>query len=82
MKKTHRDAVDWRPVDWTGLYPPELPAQAVPKHVAIVMDDNGRWANARGLSRVEGHKRGEASLLDVVAGAIQMGVTHLSVYAF
>jgi undecaprenyl diphosphate synthase len=82
VKKTHRDAVDWRPVDWTGVYPPELPRGAVPEHVAIVMDGNGRWANARGLSRVEGHKRGEASLLDVVAGAIQLGVKHLSVYAF
>jgi undecaprenyl diphosphate synthase len=46
------------------------------------MDGNGRWANARGLSRVEGHKQGEAALLDVVAGAIQLGVKHLSVYAF
>jgi undecaprenyl diphosphate synthase len=70
------------PVDWTGLYPPTLPAGAVPKHVAIVMDGNGRWANRQGLSRVEGHKAGEASLLDVVAGAIQIGVTHLSAYAF
>lgn len=70
------------PVDWTGLYPPALPPAAVPKHVAVVMDGNGRWANGRGLSRVEGHKAGEASLLDVVAGAIQIGVTHLSAYAF
>jgi undecaprenyl diphosphate synthase len=70
------------PVDWTGLYPPAMPASAVPKHVAIVMDGNGRWANRKGLSRVEGHKAGEASLLDVVAGAIQIGVTHLSAYAF
>ncbi|BDZ46656.1 isoprenyl transferase [Naasia aerilata] len=46
------------------------------------MDGNGRWANARGLSRIEGHKAGEAALLDVVAGAIQVGVKHLSVYAF
>ena len=79
---THKDAVPFKPVDWTGLYPPELPAKVVPEHVAVVMDGNGRWANARGLSRVEGHKAGEAALLDVVAGAIQMGVKHLSVYAF
>jgi undecaprenyl diphosphate synthase len=82
VRKTHRDAVDFRPLDWTGLYPPELPAGAVPEHVAIVMDGNGRWANARGLTRIEGHRAGEASLLDVVAGAIQIGVKHLSVYAF
>jgi undecaprenyl diphosphate synthase len=79
---THRDAVPYRPVDWTGVYPPEFPRGAVPAHVAVIMDGNGRWANARGLSRIEGHKAGEAALLDVVAGAIQVGVKHLSVYAF
>ena len=79
---THRDAVPYRPIDWTGLYPPEFPAGSVPNHVAIVMDGNGRWANRQGLTRVEGHKAGEAALLDVVAGAIQAGVKHLSVYAF
>ena len=80
--RTHNDAVDFAPVDWTGLYPPDLPRNAVPEHIALVMDGNGRWANGRGLTRVEGHKAGEASLLDVVAGAIQIGVKHLSVYAF
>ncbi|WP_166873016.1 isoprenyl transferase [Salinibacterium sp. ZJ450] len=82
MKKTHKDAADFRPLDWTGVYPPEFLKGAVPEHVAIVMDGNGRWANQRGLPRVEGHRAGEASLLDVVAGAIQIGVKHLSVYAF
>ncbi|HEV7849301.1 MAG TPA: isoprenyl transferase [Mycetocola sp.] len=79
---THRDAVEYRPLDWTGIYPPQLPAAGVPEHVAIVMDGNGRWANRQGLPRVEGHRAGEAALLDVVAGAIQVGVKHLSVYAF
>jgi undecaprenyl diphosphate synthase len=79
---THRDAVPYRPLDWTGATPPRFPAGGVPRHVAIVMDGNGRWANRRGLTRVEGHKAGEEVLLDVVAGAIQAGVTHLSVYAF
>ena len=41
------------------------------------MDGNGRWANRRGLPRVEGHRMGEQALLDVVAGAIQAGVSHL-----
>jgi undecaprenyl diphosphate synthase len=59
-----------------------LPADAVPKHVALVMDGNGRWAKQRGLPRTEGHKRGEAALFDVVEGAIEIGVTHLSAYAF
>jgi len=79
---THKDAVPFRPIDWTGIHPPSMPAGAVPQHVAIVMDGNGRWANRRGLPRTEGHRAGEAALLDVVAGAIQIGVKHLSVYAF
>lgn len=54
----------------------------VPKHIAIVMDGNGRWANARGLTRTEGHKAGEAALLEVIAGAIEAGVTHVTAYAF
>ena len=66
----------------SGARPPQIDPRFVPGHVAIVMDGNGRWANARGLPRVEGHKAGEASLLDVVAGAIEIGVTHVSAYAF
>jgi len=73
---------DFLPVDWTGLYPPNFDSAKVPQHVALVMDGNGRWANSQGLPRVEGHKAGEAALLDVVAGALQAGVSHLSVYAF
>lgn len=84
FSKEHRSRSDGQflPLDYTGIYPPALPVSAVPEHVAIVMDGNGRWANARGLARIEGHRMGEASLLDVVAGAIQMGVKYLSVYAF
>ena len=74
--------VDFLPLDYTGLTPPVIQRDLVPEHVAIVMDGNGRWANARGLPRVEGHRAGEAALLDVVAGAIEIGVKHLSVYAF
>ncbi len=66
----------------SGARPPVLPKALVPKPVAIVMDGNGRWANARGLPRTAGHAAGEASLLDVVAGAIEIGVTHVSAYAF
>ena len=66
----------------SGARPPVLPKELVPQHVAIVMDGNGRWANARGLPRTAGHAAGEASLLDVVAGAIEIGVKHVSAYAF
>ena len=54
----------------SGARKPEIPAELVPEHVAIVMDGNGRWANQRGLPRVEGHKAGEPALLDVVAGRL------------
>ena len=54
----------------------------VPVHVAIVMDGNGRWANARGLTRVEGHRAGESALMDVIEGAIEAGVKYLTVFAF
>ena len=66
----------------SGARPPSIPPELMPRHVAIVMDGNGRWANARGLPRTKGHEAGEASLLDVVAGAIEVGVTHVSAYAF
>jgi undecaprenyl diphosphate synthase len=66
----------------SGARPPAIPRELVPRHVAIVMDGNGRWANARGLPRTAGHEAGEASLLDVVAGAIEVGVRHVSAYAF
>ncbi len=66
----------------SGARPPAVPADVVPKHVAIVMDGNGRWAKKRGLPRTAGHERGEAALFDVVEGAIEIGVTHVSAYAF
>ncbi|MGH8889302.1 MAG: isoprenyl transferase [Acidothermaceae bacterium] len=66
----------------SGARPPDIPLEFVPKHVAIVMDGNGRWAKARGLPRTAGHERGEASLLDVVEGAIEVGVRWISAYAF
>ncbi len=62
--------------------PPAIPADQLPRHVAVVMDGNGRWATQRGLSRTEGHKMGEAVLIDVTCGAIELGIKHLSVYAF
>nr|WP_277984869.1 isoprenyl transferase [Actinomyces minihominis] len=54
----------------------------VPQHVAVIMDGNGRWANARGLPRTEGHRAGELALMDTVAGAVEAGVKYISMYAF
>jgi len=70
------------PAHPSGERAPALPAQALPRHVAIVMDGNGRWAQAQGLPRTAGHRAGEAVLMDVIAGAIEIGVRYLSVYAF
>ena len=66
----------------SGARPPAIPADRVPRHVAIVMDGNGRWAKDRGLPRTAGHEAGEASLFDVVEGAIELGVRWVSAYAF
>ena len=66
----------------SGAQAPQIPKEFVPRHVAVVMDGNGRWANARGLPRIEGHRAGETSLLDVVAGAVDVGVEYVSAYAF
>jgi len=56
--------------------------ERVPRHVACVMDGNGRWAQARGLARTDGHTEGEAALFDTVHGALEVGLEWLTVYAF
>ncbi len=61
---------------------PRIPADRLPNHVAIVMDGNGRWATQRGLSRTDGHRAGEAVVIDIVCGAIEIGIKWLSLYAF
>src|SRR3954470_16849668 len=66
----------------SGAKPPDLPPELVPRHVAVIMDGNGRWANQRGLPRTAGHERGEESLVEVVKGAIEIGVEAVSAYAF
>jgi undecaprenyl diphosphate synthase len=66
----------------SGARPPQIPADKVPQHVAIVMDGNGRWAKQRGLPRTAGHEAGEASLFDCVEGAIELGIGAISAYAF
>jgi undecaprenyl diphosphate synthase len=55
---------------------------SVPRHVAAVMDGNGRWATRQGLKRTEGHAAGEGALWDTVYGALDLGIEWLTVYAF
>ncbi|MHB1067739.1 MAG: isoprenyl transferase [Candidatus Nanopelagicales bacterium] len=66
----------------SGALAPPIPPDLVPRHVALVMDGNGRWAKDRGLPRTAGHEAGEASLFDCVEGALELGVGWLSAYAF
>ncbi|WP_217242264.1 polyprenyl diphosphate synthase [Streptomyces sp. AC555_RSS877] len=66
----------------SGVRPPQLPGEDMPRHVAIVMDGNGRWATARGLPRTDGHRQGVEALVDVVHGALEIGLKYLTVYAF
>jgi undecaprenyl diphosphate synthase len=63
-------------------YLSDLDLERLPRHVAIVMDGNGRWAKQRGLARTEGHAAGEEALFDVVDGALDIGLEWLTVYAF
>jgi len=58
------------------------PLRPVPRHVAIILDGNGRWATGRGLPRTAGHAAGEPALFDVVHGAIDLGIEWLTVYVF
>ncbi|NDB19024.1 MAG: di-trans,poly-cis-decaprenylcistransferase, partial [Actinobacteria bacterium] len=66
----------------SGATVPKIAADRVPAHIAVVMDGNGRWAQARGLPRTAGHEAGEASLLDCVYGCLELGVQWLSAFAF
>ena len=61
---------------------PELDPERIPRHVAAVMDGNGRWARQRGLKRTEGHAAGEDALFDTVEGAVEIGIQWFTVYAF
>ncbi|MGA0108336.1 MAG: isoprenyl transferase, partial [Candidatus Nanopelagicales bacterium] len=61
---------------------PNFKELKIPKHIAIVMDGNGRWAKQRNLPRTKGHEAGEIALLEAVHGALAAGVKNLSAYAF
>ena len=64
---------------------PHLSADAkasLPKHVAIIMDGNGRWAKQRGLPRIEGHRQGAESARTIIRTAGELGIKYLTLYAF
>lgn len=61
---------------------PRHTGEALPRHVAIIMDGNRRWAGERGLPSVEGHRRGGEVLHEICAASGKLGIEHLTVYAF
>ena len=60
----------------------EIDATNLPKHIAITMDGNGRWAKSKGKLRIFGHKNGVKSVRDTVEGAAEIGIEYLTLYAF
>ena len=54
----------------------------IPRHIAIIMDGNGRWARGKGLERLSGHERGAEAVRDCVKGCRELGVEYLTLYAF
>jgi undecaprenyl diphosphate synthase len=62
--------------------PTAKPGNCTPRHVAVIMDGNGRWARARGLPRSAGHRKGVEALREAVRAAAEFGVEYLTIYAF
>jgi undecaprenyl diphosphate synthase len=64
------------PPDWKPS------AEQIPRHVAIIMDGNGRWANQRGLPRLLGHRAGTESVRTLLETSVELGIRYLTIYAF
>jgi len=62
--------------------PTNIPADKLPRHVAMIMDGNGRWALSRGLPRLAGHKAGTENLRRVIRSTVEFGIKYLTIYAF
>jgi undecaprenyl diphosphate synthase len=71
-----------RPVDAPPLVHRGPAAQGLPRHVAIIMDGNRRWAKAQGRDELDGHTAGTEALRGVITRAAELGIEHLTVYAF
>jgi len=61
---------------------PKIPTDRLPRHVAMIMDGNGRWALSRGLPRLAGHKAGTENLRRVIRASVEFGIKYLTIYAF
>lgn len=60
----------------------DIPPEKLPQHIAIIMDGNGRWALARGLPRLAGHRAGTENLRRVITACVEFGIKYLTIYAF
>lgn len=69
-------------MDSTAEAENRVKSRALPRHVGIIMDGNGRWAEARGLPRIEGHREGSNSVREVTRSARRIGLEALTLYAF
>ncbi len=58
------------------------PEKTIPRHVAIIMDGNGRWAEARGLPRAVGHREGAEAVRRTVEASLEMGIEYLTLFGF
>jgi undecaprenyl diphosphate synthase len=63
----------------TGM---QSPPEDLPRHIAVIMDGNGRWAKRRGLPRIEGHRKGADSVREVTRASRELGIQALTLYAF
>lgn len=73
---------DISPKDDVDSSPVATPQRSIPRHIAIILDGNGRWAQKRGLPRSEGHIRGSSAIEKIIEEAAQIGVERLTLYCF
>lgn len=66
----------------SNILPKQLDSSNIPKHIAIIMDGNGRWAKSKGEDRLFGHLKGVESVRETIKAASDLGVKHLTLYAF
>ncbi len=65
-----------------GSHPEVIETQPIPRHVAIIMDGNGRWAARRGLPRIAGHQQGTSNIRRITTAAVEFGIEYLTLWAF
>ncbi|MBO00262.1 MAG: di-trans,poly-cis-decaprenylcistransferase [Acidimicrobiaceae bacterium] len=78
----YRRSVTIEPFRPSALKKLGIDSKTIPQHVAVIMDGNGRWAEQRNLPRTEGHLKGEEALFECVEGALELGISWLTVFGF